>query len=522
MKMKQGKLFNLICGMLWLLQFVAEGFVFATILRLDMLPAQYNMVLIGALLLLWAMTGLLLFMRGGKKGGGMLRRGIACVMILLIVVGCAAVVTVVTDVYQRLHAVVEQPVDDGITRTVYVRMDDPAQTLADAKDYTFARIEDYDEDYILQAIEVIEDTVGQPIQVRTYAAVREMVDALYAGDIDAIIIDSANIDMLEEDEAYLDIHQKIRALYEVPLKKTAPPVETDPNGAVIDTQPMETVETVVTLPVIEKPEDITNTPFVMYIAGSDTRSSKLTTGRNDVNILAVVNPETKQILLLNTPRDYYVANPAGNGRMDKLTHCGNAGVENSIKALENLYGIRIDYYARINFKGFKTMIDAVGGITVYSDKSFTTIDGHRIQKGENFLDGEKALSFARERYAVSGGDSARGENQMKIIKALIQKLTSATTIISKYADILDSLNGMFATNISMDEISQLVKMQLDDMASWNIVSYAVSGTGGMDITYSDPGHELYVCYPDETTVAKAQELIRMVAEGEIITDADVG
>lgn len=519
--MKQSKLWNVLFGALWIMLLAAEGFVLATIWRLDMLPTQYILALAGLLLVLWLLMGLLLLPNSKKKGGGKVRKGIASVLILLIVIGCAAVVTIVTDVYDRLSNVVEQPVEEGMVRTVYVRADDPAQSLADAKDYVFARVEAYDEEYILQAIEKVETLVGQSIEVQTFAAIRDMVDALYAGEIDAIIMNDVNVDILEDDESYADVSAKIRVLYEVPVTEVEQTVgqPTDDAGQIIQTDPPETI---VTMPSIQVAEDITNTPFIVYIAGSDARASKLTTGRNDVNILAVVNPETKMVLLLNTPRDYYIANPAGNNRLDKLTHCGNAGVENSMKALANLYGIRVDYYARINFKGFETMINAIGGITVYSDVSFSTSSGeYRFSKGENYLDGAAALAFARERYNLSGGDNARGQNQMKVITAVLKKLTSGTTILTKYADILDSLNGMFATNISMDEISQLVKMQLGDMASWNIVSYAVTGTGGSAITYSDPGHYLYVTYPDESTVAYAQDLIRRVVEGEILTDADV-
>lgn len=519
--MKQSKLWNVLFGALWFMLLAAEGFVLATVWRLNMLPTQYILVLAGLLLVLWLLMGLLLLPNSKKKGGGKVRKGIASVLVLLLVIGCAAVTTIITDVYERLSNVVEQPVDEGLYRTVYVRADDPAQTLADAKDYVFGRVAEHDEEYILQAIEGIEDLVGQSIEVRTFETIREMADALYAGEIDAIIMNDVNVDILEDDENYADFSDRTRVLYEVPVKEVQIPEEipTDSNGETVQTEPAETV---VTMPSIQNAQDITNTPFIVYIAGSDARTSRLTTGRNDVNILAVVNPETKMILLLNTPRDYYIANPAGGNRKDKLTHCGNAGVENSMAALANLYGVRVDYYARINFKGFETMIDAVGGITVYSDVSFSASSGNfRFSKGENQLNGAAALAFARERYHLSGGDNARGQNQMKVITAVIKKMTSGTTILTKYADILDSLNGMFATNISMDEISQLVKMQLDDLASWNIVSYAVSGTGGSDITYSDPGHYLYVTYPDQSTVAYAQDLIRRVVEGETLTDADV-
>ena len=180
--------------------------------------------------------------------------------------------------------------------------------------------------------------------------------------------------------------------------------------------------------------------------------------------------------------------------------------------------MEVDYYAQINFTGFETLIDAIGGITVYSDKAFTTNDRYQIVKGENYLNGAQALSFARERKHLSGGDNDRGKNQMKVIQAVINKMTSGTTILTNYSDIMASLEGMFATSMAMNEISSLMKMQLNDMAAWNIQSYAVTGYNGSDYTYSAPGTKLYVMYPNDNDVARAKSLIDMVWDGTILTE----
>ena len=267
--------------------------------------------------------------------------------------------------------------------------------------------------------------------------------------------------------------------------------------------------------------DVTEQSFVVYISGSDTRSAILDTSRSDVNILMVVNPKTRQILLLNTPRDYYVENPAGNWAYDKLTHCGIYGIDCSEKALENLYSVKINYYAQINFTGFETLIDAIGGVTVDSPKAFEA-GGYSFTEGENTLNGKQALAFARERHAFAGGDNVRGQNQMRVIKAVISKITSdGGTVLLHYGEILDSLSGMFVTDMNSDDISALVKMQLNDMSSWNVESYAVTGTGGMDTTYSMPGYSVYVMYQNPDMVAKATGLIDKVESGVILTDGDV-
>ena len=192
-----------------------------------------------------------------------------------------------------------------------------------------------------------------------------------------------------------------------------------------------------------------------------------------------------------------------------------------MEALAKLYDVEVDYYAQINFTGFETLIDAIGGVTVYSDVAFNTADKYHINAGENHLDGKQALSFARERKRLAGGDNARGQNQMKVIKAVIAKMTSGTTIISNYSEIMASLEGMFATSLPMNEISSLVKMQLGDMAQWNVQSFAVTGYNGSDYTYSAPGSKLYVMYPNEQDVAKAQGLIDTIFADGILTEADI-
>ena len=244
----------------------------------------------------------------------------------------------------------------------------------------------------------------------------------------------------------------------------------------------------------------------------------LSSGRSDVNILAAVNPLTKQILLVNTPRDYYIWNTAGGGARDKLTHCGLYGIDCSMSTLGNLYDQEVEYYVQVNFTGFKKLIDAMGGITVYSDYAFTAITRTYISAGENNLTGQQALDFARERYTLQGGDNERGRHQMQVIEAVIKKATSGTTILSNYSDIIASVEGMFTMNVPQDLIGAMMKMQLSDMAQWNIVTYSATGYDSTENCYSLPGLDLYVIIPNESSVAKASRLIDMVFAGEILTE----
>ena len=264
---------------------------------------------------------------------------------------------------------------------------------------------------------------------------------------------------------------------------------------------------------------ITKEPFVIYLSGVDNRGELTENARSDVNILAAVNPETKRVALINTPRDYYV-DLAGTDSKDKLTHAGLYGVETSMATLGNLYGINVDHYIRINFTGFIRIIDALGGVDVYSDQAFTSVgspgyyDPTTFVEGWNHLDGKSALAFARERHAFASGDIQRGINQMKVIDAMLNKIKSPALLMG-FSKIMDAASDCFVTSFSQDQISALVRMQLSDFAEWDIESYTVTGTSATSTKcYSAKGQKLYVMKPDEASVNKAKEMIASVLGGE--------
>ena len=264
---------------------------------------------------------------------------------------------------------------------------------------------------------------------------------------------------------------------------------------------------------------ITKEPFVVYLSGVDNRGELTENAHSDVNILAVVNPVTKQAALINTPRDYYV-DLAGTESKDKLTHAGLYGVETSMATLGNLYGVDVDHYIRINFAGFISIIDAIGGVDVYSDQAFTSVgspgyyDPTTFAEGWNHLDGKSALAFARERHAFKTGDIQRGINQMKVIDAMLNKIKSPALLMG-FSKIMDAASDCFVTDFSQDQISALVRMQLSDFANWDIQSYTVTGSSGTSTQcYSAKGQKLYVMKPDEASVNKAKEMIATVLGGE--------
>lgn len=260
---------------------------------------------------------------------------------------------------------------------------------------------------------------------------------------------------------------------------------------------------------VVKVVDVINTPFNIYIAGGDAYGSINKVTNTDVNMVVSVDPLNHKILLTSIPRDYYVVLPSkGETSYDKLTHAGYYGIGESVKAVENLLDIEINYYAKVNFSTIEGVIDAIGGINVYVDEGFTTSNGvYTFKKGNNYMDGAKALRFARERKVFASGDVQRVKNQQKVFSAIIKKMTSSTSLITGYANILDSVKNNFSTNLDTKSINRLVKMQLSDMRGWNIESQNLVGKNSMEKTFTFPKMNLYVMKQDEESVNKASEKI---------------
>lgn len=249
--------------------------------------------------------------------------------------------------------------------------------------------------------------------------------------------------------------------------------------------------------------------FILYFSGIDVWGWTDTTSRSDVNIIAAINTNTRHIQLINTPRDYYVELPISNGAKDKLTHAGIYGVDVSMGALEMLYGIDIDYYFRMNFSGFEKIIDTMGGVDVYSEFEFTVEPIKHYEQGYNHLTGLEALAFVRERHAFASGDNQRGRNQMELLKAMVKKVCSIDFLLN-YDEIMAELTDMYRTNMTNEFMADLVFNQLLDGTEWTVDSFSVTGSGGMEPTYSVPSASSYVMYPNQDDIATATELINSV------------
>lgn len=365
------------------------------------------------------------------------------------------------------------------------------------KDSEFNKLEDLQEKNILYLDNEYKEDIQKELQKIVFTEMvneefGSVLDSLFENRADAIVLEESYITMASDEMESFAEKVKIIYTFDVRIK------------AHVENEESKT----------ENDVEITMNPFILYISGIDQWGSVSSVrGRSDVNQLVVINPKTNHLLLVNTPRDYYVQLAGTTGLKDKLTHAGIYGIEKSIGTLENLYGIDITHYLRVNFNTVIQVVDVIGGIDINSDKAFRAWTNRNVyvEEGWNHFDGAGALAYARERYAYTTGDHHRGANQQQVITAIIQKVTNSNVLISKYNSILNTLNGSFQTDMSRNEITSFIKYQLDKMPSWKIDSYAVTGSGSMDYTYSmGSKYKLYVMEPNQNSVNTAKVKIKEV------------
>lgn len=261
-------------------------------------------------------------------------------------------------------------------------------------------------------------------------------------------------------------------------------------------------------------EQISGDSFNIYISGIDTYGPISSVSRSDVNIIMTVNRKTNKILLTTTPRDSYVAiADGGQNQYDKLTHAGIYGVDASVHTLENLYGIDISNYIRLNFTSFLQLIDLVGGVDVENTQDFTA-GGHHFPLGTVHLNAEQALVFVRERYSLTNGDNDRGKNQEKVIAALIKKLSSPENL-TNYQTIIKGLEGSIQTDLSLETIMELVNTQLAGGNQFTVESQALTGTGQLGLpSYAMPGSQLYMMEINPDSLAQVKAAMQTVLDGK--------
>lgn len=475
---------------LGVIQAVASVVFMIALFVLDMLPVKYLAIVAGLLLiaLLIVFTSQLLSKKKGIAG-----KIFSVLMSVILAVGSFYIF--------KANGTVSEISGSGTKVdkvVVAVLADDPAESIQDAKDYSFGVQYALKGEEIQETVSAINEELGSAIAETEYRSVQEQATALHNGEVQAIIYNEAYNGILSEE--FGDFGNSIKVIYS------------------------HSIETKVENNAAEQVE-VKDDTFTVYISGIDVYGAIETNSRSDVNIMAVVNPTSHQILLVTTPRDYYVEIPGiSGGELDKLTHAGIYGVDASMATLGQLYDTTIDFYARVNFTSLVEMVDALGGVDVYSEQAFTTSEDTglvmNVVQGENHFNGQQALAFSRERMNVDGGDFQRGKNQQAVITAMIKKAVSPAILVGANG-ILNSVSGNVDTNMSQDQIQTLIKSQLSDGGAWNIKSVAAEGTGDQQYCFSSPGSLLYVTQPDPNSVASIKAMIDSVENGEVFTDSEV-
>ena len=378
-----------------------------------------------------------------------------------------------------LHGAVEQATarePDRAVVGVYVEAGDPAQSLEDTAGYAYGAAAG--EPYGEQAQAALRQRLGE-VEIASSPTAFALADRLRAGEVRAILLGDAYAQALSEAPGYQWTAQRLRQVGSLELE-----LEDAPEPLAV-------------------PEDLPRR-FLVYLSGTDTFGSAATRARSDVNILAAVDTQAKKLLLVATPRDFYVTFPETGGAKDKLAHAGVYGVEASAAALEGLYGVTVDYWVKMNFTGFVELIDALGGVEVYSDQEFTVEPIKTYRQGYNQLTGLEALAFARERYSFPDGDYQRAKNQMEVIRAVVEKCSSFA-LVQNFRPVLEAAGEHLETNMPKEHLYGLAALQLGDPGPWTVETYTAQGESAYRETWSMPGQELYVILPGEASVQEAKE-----------------
>jgi len=458
-------------------KFLAIAMAIITIVTLglfkfiDILPGEYFLVLCILLILFDLIFTSLIIVRKGVK-----RRAIGTVLSILYIIGLVLVIVYELNTIGFLKKL-------GFTDyktenySVLALKESEYEKLTDLEDLSIGSLE-FNTKGLKESKEKIEKNID--VDFITTDNITTLKNDFLEKEYEGMLIENSMLAMINESDA--NFQEQYKVIYDFSID-----VETEN---------------------IAHEVDITKDAFNIFISGIDTYGSVSSVSRSDVNMIITVNPNTHKILITSIPRDYYVT-LAGKNAKDKLTHAGIYGIETSVATLENLLDIKINYYVKVNFTSLIDIVNALGGVNVYSKYSFTSQDGYYYNAGYNNVDGKKALSFVRERKSFSEGDRTRVENQAAMIEALINKAINPS-IITKYTSLLNALDDSFITNLDFDDITNFIKMQIADMPKWEVENISLDGKDGYDYTYSYGGTKLYVMIPDNETVINASNRINTI------------
>lgn len=460
-----------------LLQFIASIVLTITVIRIKIMPMKYLIAMIAVLLIFLLITFLLQFRARETSARAMFSRILAAILCIVLIMGSV----LVNSSFGYIENVANADYETNMM-SVIVLKDSDYRSIDDLSGKTIGVNQNADEENMEKAISDIDGKID--VSYTSIDDFESLGDSLYDKKVDAILINNAYTTMIEN--KYEDFSEETTVVYHVALKTKTEDFAN--SGAVKDGV------------------------FNICITGIDTEGPVSTVSRSDVNMIMTVNMNNHKILLTSIPRDYYVT-LATKGAKDKLTHSGIYGVSETVKTLENLLDIDIDYYVRINFTSLIKIVDVLGGVDVTSDRDLYA-QGIHISKGVNHMDGKTALAYSRERHSYAEGDRHRIQNQQDVIMAIIKKLSSSA-ILTNYQELMQKLSGTFETNMSSDDISSVINMQLNSMQGFTMENQYLNGTGTkMKGLYSMPNSNLYTMIPDQSTVDSASEAIKALESEE--------
>ena len=471
--------FEIVNGVLAILLIILGGLVSWTMLKYDFLNFRgVNYAIIGVIIAAIVLSIFLII----KKKAKIFNVIMLIIMNIVLVFSYMQFRTVI-GLFDNLNS---NAAVSEYTMSVVVMKNDAAEKLADLKGASVAAPVSADGENINKLMKEIRDKEKQSLNLTESKNYISAYEELAAGTSKAMILNSSFEDLITSQHA--DFKDKTKKIYEYKITKS----------------------------VNAKAKQNAGDTFNVYISGIDTYGPVSSVSRSDVNIIMTVNKKTGKILLTTTPRDSYVKiADGGNNQYDKLTHAGIYGVDSSIHTLENVYGIKIDYYARLNFTSFLKLIDIVGGVDVYNDQAFISHVGKKnFQPGLLHMNSDMALSFVRERYSLTGGDHDRGKNQEKVIAAIIKKLTSKEGL-ANYQSIIKELSESIQTNMPIETAMGLANEQLRAGKEYIVASQALTGTGSMSLpSYAMPGAQLYMMQIDDKSLEEVTANIKDVLEGK--------
>lgn len=445
------------------------------IFTLNILPLKYVIPIVMILLLLFCGLSYALY----KDKASILIRIVIVILCILLLIATFYIRKSNGTLRKITHA------KDGYAQvSVIVMKNSKTNKLSDLKDKRIGYSKTGQTAYTYKALSDIQKELNESPTMIAYKSMDTFSDDLFNEQVDAVLLDEGSRATLEDKHPQFSEKTKVIKTFEYKI------AEKD----------------------ISKDVKVTTQPFNIYITGIDTYGKVSAVGRSDVNMIATINPNTKQILLTSIPRDYYIRQTCQNNQKDKLTHTGIFGVDCTIDSVEKFFGVEVNYYARVNFSSLEKIVNALGGIVVDNPHDFSVGNIH-FSKGQITMNGVQALAYSRERYAFIDGDFERGRDQMRVLTAIIHKITSPS-ILTNYASTLDAISDTFQTNLSEHDIKAFINMQLNDMKGWNVKQISVDGNSGTDWTPAN-GFNASVVYPDMKSVKAAVDKIKAVENGEL-------